>query len=281
MPQTNEIEPGLLAKPQLGTMLCMNWFDIQAVPLCPRNAMKRIDDTLPCPDNPPLSNEMTVIADISVSSEDFVLGRTMQAVPGDRIELEQLVPSGNLALPYFWIEQTNADAVEEALNEQATVDTVTQADALDGRILFRIEWTDEVDSFLENLVEYEAAVLEATGTTDEWQFQIRFRSYEILSEFYRACIDDGVGVGLDRVHNPVEAASRARFGLTDDQEETLVTAFEAGYFSIPRDTTIRELGEALGVSDSAVSQRLRRGESSLIAATLLTASDTSLSGHRE
>ncbi|HET7322915.1 MAG TPA: helix-turn-helix domain-containing protein, partial [Halococcus sp.] len=92
---------------------------------------------------------------------------------------------------------------------------------------------------------------------------------------------DGVGVQLDRVHNPIEAASRTRFGLTDDQEQTLVTAFEAGYFDIPRGTTIQELGEELEVSDSAISQRLRRANSSLIAATLLTAADTSLSGHRE
>jgi predicted DNA binding protein len=224
---------------------------------------------------------MTVIADISVSSDDFVLGRTMQAVPASRIEVEQLVPSGGLALPYFWVEGTDADAAEAALSEESAVKTVTQADALDGRVLFRIEWTEEVDSFLKNLVEYEAAVLEAVGTDDEWRFQLRFSGYDVLSAFYRDCVDKGVGVMLDRVHNPVEAASRSRFGLTDDQEQMLTTAYERGYFSIPRGTTIQELGETLDISDSAVSQRLRRGEESLIAATLLTAADTSLSGHRE
>lgn len=223
---------------------------------------------------------MTVIVDITISSEDFILGRTMQAVPASQIEVEQLVPSGELALPYFWVEETDADAAEVALSEESAVKTVTQTDVLDGRVLFRIEWTEEVDSFLNNLVEYEAAVLEATGTDDEWQFQLRFRSYEVLSAFYRDCIDKGVGVQLDRVHNPVEAASNARFGLTEDQEQTLLTAFEGGYFDIPRGTSIQELGEALEISDSAVSQRLRRAESALIAATLLTAADTSLSGHR-
>lgn len=223
---------------------------------------------------------MTVIVDITVSSEDFTLGQTMQAVPDSRIEVEQLVPASELALPYFWVEQVNADAAEAALRDQPAVKSIRRADALDGKILFRIEWTEDVDSFLANLVEYEAAVLEATGTDDEWQFQLRFRSYEVLSSFYRACVDDGVGMKLDRVHNPVEAASSARFGLTEDQENTLIAAFEAGYFDIPRETTIQELGEILDISDSAVSQRLRRAESALIAATLLTAADTSLSGHR-
>lgn len=224
---------------------------------------------------------MTVIADVTIQSDDFVLGQTMQAVPDSRIEVEQLVPSGELALPYFWVEQPDADAAEAALREESAVATVRQVDSLDDRVLFRIEWTEEVDSFLENFVEFEAAVLEAAGTSDEWQFQLRFQSYERLSTFYRTCIDDGVGVELDRVHSPVEAASESRFGLTDDQEETLMAAFEASYFAIPRGTTISELGETLEISDSAVSQRLRRGESSLIEATLLTAADTSLSGHRD
>lgn len=224
---------------------------------------------------------MTVIADITIPTEDFVLGRTMQAVPDTRIEVEQLVPVGRLAFPYFWIEETDADAAETALSEQSAVKTVTQADRLDGRVLFRIEWTEDVDHFLDNLTEYEASVLEATGTDDEWQFQLRFKSYEVLSAFYRACVDKGMDIQLDRVHNPVEAASSARFGLTENQERTLLTAFKGGYFDIPRGTTIQELGEALGITDSAVSQRLRRAESALIAATLLTAADTSLSGHRE
>ena len=224
---------------------------------------------------------MVVIADISVSSDGFVLGETMRAVPANRVEVEQLVPSSGLAFPYFWIEASDADAAEAALSEEPAVKTVSQVDVLDNRILFRIEWTEDVDSFLANLVEYEAAVLEAVGTDVEWQFQLRFPAYESLSAFYRAGIEDGVEMELDRVHNPIEATSQSRFGLTADQTQTLTTAYETGYFSIPRGTTIQKLGDMLDVSDSAISQRLRRGESALIAATLLTAAETSLSGHRE
>lgn len=224
---------------------------------------------------------MTVIADLSVPSEGFVLGETMQAVSAEHIEIEQLVPLNGVTLPYFWLEKADADASETALDEESAVRTVTQVDELDDRVLLRIDWTEDVDSFLENLVDYEAAVLEAVGDHDEWQFQLRFPSYEVLSTFYRACIEDGLAMELQRVHTPVEAASRSRYGLTANQRETLTRAYEDGYYSVPRKTSIRKLGEELGISDSAVSQRLRRGEGSLIAATLLTAADTSLSGHRE
>jgi cytidyltransferase-like protein len=97
-----------------------------------------------------------------------------------------------------------------------------------------------------------------------------------------------IGGTFDPVHNGHRALFERAFsrgsvtvGLTNDQEQTLTTAYERGYFAIPRGTTIQELGEALDISDSAVSQRLRRGEESLIAATLLTAADMSLSGHQE
>lgn len=259
----------------------MNEVDVQVEPLSARGLNELHSNPTRSNDRESSNEFMTVIADISVPSADFEMGQVMQAVPAERIAVEQLVPSGDLALPYFWIEETDADDTEATLSEQPAVKTARQVDALDGRVLFRIEWTEAVDSFLNNVVEYEAAVLEAVGTDGEWRFQMRFPSYEVLSAFYRACVDDGLDMELDRVHNPVEAASSSRFGLTADQEKTLTAAYERGYFAIPRETTIRELGAVLDISDSAVSQRLRRGESSLIAATLLTAADTSLSGHRE
>lgn len=49
------------------------------------------------------------------------------------------------------------------------------------------------------------------------------------------------------------------FGLTTGQRDLVVAAYEAGYFDVPRETTLVELGEELEISDSAVSQRLAVG----------------------
>lgn len=51
--------------------------------------------------------------------------------------------------------------------------------------------------------------------------------------------------------------------------ETLVTAYERGFFEAPRETSIDELSEALGVSSSAVSGRLRRATRNLVEHTLI------------
>ena len=56
-------------------------------------------------------------------------------------------------------------------------------------------------------------------------------------------------------------------GLTDEQREALRTAFEAGYFDIPRHASLESISEELGISASALSERLRRAQTQLIQET--------------
>lgn len=52
--------------------------------------------------------------------------------------------------------------------------------------------------------------------------------------------------------------------LTPTQLEALDAALEAGYYDIPRDITLRDLAESLGVSASSLSERIRRAEARLV-----------------
>lgn len=52
--------------------------------------------------------------------------------------------------------------------------------------------------------------------------------------------------------------------LTDTQWETLRLAFATGYYRQPRQTSLEDLAEELGVSKSAVSQRLNGAERKLV-----------------
>jgi predicted DNA binding protein len=56
--------------------------------------------------------------------------------------------------------------------------------------------------------------------------------------------------------------------LTDRQREVLEAAVREGYFSVPRDCTLAELADSLGVDKSTVSTTLRRGESRLVTSFL-------------
>lgn len=54
--------------------------------------------------------------------------------------------------------------------------------------------------------------------------------------------------------------------LSPRQREALVTAFDAGYYEIPREATTAELGDALGVDRRTAEEHLRRAENKLLGA---------------
>lgn len=51
-------------------------------------------------------------------------------------------------------------------------------------------------------------------------------------------------------------------------------AFEAGYFKVPKETTLKEFAEAQGVSHQAMSEQIQRGIHHLIEQTLITDDST-------
>jgi len=59
-------------------------------------------------------------------------------------------------------------------------------------------------------------------------------------------------------------------GLTDRQQEALRTAYELGYFDIPREASLEDVATRLDISASSVSERLRRAQTQLIEETVAT-----------
>jgi len=81
------------------------------------------------------------------------------------------------------------------------------------------------------------------------------------------CLGNAVGasVSVDCVTRDDSApCSIPVEGLTDRQIETAVTAVERGYYEVPRETSLSDLGEEFGVTNSAISQRLRAVERTLV-----------------
>jgi len=52
--------------------------------------------------------------------------------------------------------------------------------------------------------------------------------------------------------------------LTDRQREALDTAVRAGYYAVPRDCTLAELADELGVDKSTASETVRRGQARIL-----------------
>jgi hypothetical protein len=71
---------------------------------------------------------------------------------------------------------------------------------------------------------------------------------------------------LTRADEPEEPGD----GLTDHQREALRTAYELGYFEIPRGASLEDVAARLDISASSVSERLRRAQTQLIEETVAT-----------
>ena len=213
---------------------------------------------------------MSVIAEISIPAADFELGRVMELTPPATAALEPFVPAGGRAVPYFWVYNADFASFEERVLRESAVDAIEVVDSYDDRMLYTADWAAENDSVFRTIRSVDAYVLSATGTSDSWQLELRFPSRDAMSTFQDRCQDNGISFEVRRVYNPSEPGQGPWFGLTDRQREALVLAVERGYYDIPRTCTTVELAEELGISDQAVTERLRRAINTLTNNTILT-----------
>lgn len=208
---------------------------------------------------------MTVIATVSVPADAFALGATMAVDPEARVELDRVVPSGQAFVPYLWTPSASVESVKDGLRGESDVENVTVVDGTGDHALLRVEWAETVDGLLETLVQTEASILAGAGEAGTWRLQLRFGDKDRLSAFFQQCADRDVPLTLEVVHGQnLHSGAGVGHNLTDAQREALEVAHEAGYFEVPRRIDLVDLASRLGVSDSAVSERLRRGTATLL-----------------
>lgn len=225
---------------------------------------------------------MSLVATVVVPAAEFPLGSMLEMDEDVTLTVETTVPTSESVVPYVWAPADVADDVLDTLESDRTVAAVSIVDELDDHVLVKISWNDRVNGVLESIRERDVIVTSAVGTETRWTFRLRFPSSEDLSAFYSSCLERDISIELVRLHETDGPSGGRGFGLTTAQRELLVAAYEAGYFDVPRQTTLVELGDRLDVSDSAVSQRLRRGLAALIGSTVAVGADddgsASLSG---
>jgi predicted DNA binding protein len=214
---------------------------------------------------------VTVLATIAIDADAFALGEVLSdGDTGTRVELTQFVPTADSLVPYFWVTHSaDHDAFERHVRADPRVARLANLDGGVDRTLYRIEWVDDLDGFLDALSDHALFVERASGTAEEWLFRIRADTREALSAFNQACSEAGVPFDFHRiVQNPV-ASDSTPYGITDKQLAGLRLAFEEGYFHVPRETSQTELADQLGISRQAYSRRLDRALDSLVSNTVM------------
>lgn len=199
--------------------------------------------------------------------EHPLMRESLGEVPGIEIEWERVDTAADAEM-LFWARGSDFEAFDAALADDRTVSTLRSIDVGDRR-LYQVRLTGEgTDAYLYPVfVETVSLVGRATATYEGWRCEFYFADQSALERFVEACRERNIGFQVVRLQEWQDVDGE-EFGLTDTQRETLETALEVGYFAVPREHDLQDLADRLGVSDTAASQRLRRGLSTLLQRTV-------------
>lgn len=201
-------------------------------------------------DSPLLQAASESLPDVEITDEDFIFRRN--------------------GLPRFIFKATG-DGVENlgsALEDDPTVEQFTcLGESAVGRI-YRVTYADVVEEVAtyQAASEYDVVFLDFRLRAGMWHIRVRAPSRDALHRYRELCRERDLGFELERIYQ--QTSDGSRYGLTDCQHETLLLAFEMGYFDSPRTATLSDVADELGVTRQAVADRLRRGHRQLVESTL-------------
>ncbi|WP_323190129.1 bacterio-opsin activator domain-containing protein [Halostella sp. PRR32] len=222
---------------------------------------------------------MPTIAEFSHPSTEFVLGRALQEDPGVTVEVERIVAdTTNRVTPFFWARGDGIDEFHDALRTDPSVKDVRRLDDSSEGRFYRAEWDENAEPLVYALDDVGATILDAVGDDGKWHVRILFPDDESLAEFHDLCAAYDLSFELVRLYKADTTSDPAVQHLTDEQREVLELAYDQGYFSVPRETSMEELANELDISTNAISKRLRRAHETVLEETFEgvrgTATDT-------
>lgn len=218
------------------------------------------------------SSPMGVLVEYLLSYEDLPLVKVADSVGGD-IGLEVGQPNRNES-PVLVVHVADANAeFEDALGGSDAVESYSLVDRQDDIHRYRVvppaeHWERFREGFgdeegFDGLSENSSVVEGIRVTSDGWVQRRRFADREEFVDYRESWEDAGGSVSVRRVMD-TEVFEDPEEALTEPQREALRTAYEMGYFAVPREASLAEVADDLGISKTSVSERLRRGHARLV-----------------
>jgi len=214
---------------------------------------------------------MATVMEFTSPTEEFPLGSVFENLPDVTVELERLVPHEDLVVHYFWVRGVETEGIESEFEAHVGATNIRLVDSINDEYLMRVEWEDAYFGVLSALAEANVVVLSGIGRKDEWRFEVRGESREAIAEFREYCQEQDIPITITAVHAMLPIQGEG-YELTVTQREALVLAYEHGYFDSPREASLQDIADELGITQQSLSSRLRRGHRRLIGATLIGSS---------
>ena len=208
---------------------------------------------------------VATVFEVEVPASTLALAPTFEREPDAEFRLERTVGhADDRSMPFAWVSGLTTERAAELL---AADPTVAEAELLgddDDAHLFELHLDGGIPAFTETIFEYDGAILRAEATAGVWTIQLRFGDHGDVSEVFDDEFSHEYEATVTRLYGSNDAPV-GRTNVTDKQRQALTSAFDLGYYTVPRTVDLREVGDQLGVSRQAVSERLRRAHELLVA----------------
>ncbi|WP_137289879.1 helix-turn-helix domain-containing protein [Natronorubrum halophilum] len=210
---------------------------------------------------------MGFIAEIHLSHADLALVPTIERHPDVTLRYEYEVPTDGKRLQFISAFDDKHSALEEAMEADHTISNPTRIATFENRTIYRVAVETELEILPSCCAERGLFVFTITSDGHGWVARVHLPDRDALATFREYCRGDGISFHVTRLYDST-VSDDGTYVLTEQQHNILTLAYDTGYFDTPRSVTQDDLAEHLDISDSAVSQRLRRAVSELIAGTI-------------
>jgi predicted DNA binding protein len=201
-----------------------------------------------------------MIAEFRAIDPEFPLAQTLASM--SNLDVRTIFQPGTdveNGVRHFTVSCSDYDAFDGHLERDDSVADYSTLHRRAGRRRYRIRFDREVPHVAATVVGDGLLIERLRSANDKWEFRVFAPDRETLLEAIECCKDRCRSFTLTELHTADDADGGKGIGLTSAQRETLCLAQREGFFEVPRSISQAELAEQLGVSTSAVSQRIRKG----------------------
>jgi len=220
---------------------------------------------------------MGLIAEYEVGCEALPLTGIARAVPAATLTV-QMVPNAEGHSPFIVrVHEGPADAVEDAFEASdfvAEYTVLAEGETHRYQVIpapsMEEQLGDHVDDIrgLRELSAADATFDRLEVRPDGWRYVGRFVDRETFDTFREFWQSEGHSFRLRRLTRDDEGGagvgSDGDDALTSRQRAAVRTAYEMGYFEIPRRASLEDVAAELDISASSCSERLRRAQTHLV-----------------
>lgn len=218
---------------------------------------------------------MAVVATVQFAHPAGALCDTLEALPSVPVRvLRDASTDPEHVASVFMFDGVDLGQLERTLDDDRSVATTHPMPNYEGMHVFGITFTEGTELLAPAVTSHEGFSLEAKRTEADsglhgWWERWLFSQRDGLNSVWEDARKRGFQFDILSINQFHPEGSAVTGGLTEEQRETLLFAYERGYFEEPRQTSLEELAGEMGLSSTAVGGRIRRGINQLVEATVV------------